>query len=217
MSTRHVLTITAAALLAAPFLTAQTPAPGAPATPATPAVPATPATPGAPGTPPAAGATDPTKKARPLSSNEQRSLAQIFEAMQFHMRMGSVAKSKDKEDKDFVAFGTRIHKEMTEQWTPLVTLATNKGMDNKNIPSEISKPDKSDIEKLGKAKPDKWRLEYYELFSKQAKRNARTVDTAVKTFTDPELKQSGAALLKLFNEQAETLESTYKGLKNAKK
>jgi len=212
MITRPILTITAAALLAAPFLKAQAPAPGGP-----PAAPAVPATPGTPATPPAAGATDPAKKAKPISTNEQRLLVQIFEAIQFHMRMGAIAKSKDKDDKEFVNFGSRIQKEMTDQWTPLVTLANNRGMDNKFIPTEVSKPDKSDIEKLGKAKPDKWRLEYYELFSKQAKRNARAVDTAVKTFTDPELKQSGATLLKLFNEQAETLESTYKNLKNAKK
>ena len=86
-----------------------------------------------------------------------------------------------------------------------------------NIPIEISKQDKSDIDKLGKAKEDKWRVEYYELFARQAKRNARTVDTAAKSFTDPELKQFGTALSKTFNDQAETLESTYKGLKNAKK
>jgi hypothetical protein len=206
MSTRHILTITAATLLAAPFLNAQAPAPGTP-----PAVPATPAT------PPAAGATDPTKKVRPLSPTEQRSLAQVFDAMQFHMRMGAIAKSKNKDDKDFVAFGTRINKEITDQWTPLINLATTRGMDNKNIPIEVSKQDKSDIDKLGKAKDDKWRLEYYELFSKQAKRNARAVDTAAKSFTDPELKQIGTGLAKIFNDQAEAIESTYKGLKNTKK
>ena len=215
MSSRHILTITAAALLAAPFLNAQAPAPGA--APGAPAAPATPATPGAPATPPATGAADPAKKARPISSTEQRSLTQVFDAMQFHMRMGAIAKSKNKEDKDFVAFGTRINKEITDQWTPLVTLATARGMDNKNITIEISKQDKSDIEKMDKAKDDKWRVEYYELFSKQAKRNARTVDTAAKSFTDPELKQLGTALAKTFNDQAEAIESTYKGLKNAKK
>jgi hypothetical protein len=214
MSTRHILTITAAALLAAPFLNAQAPAPGAPAVPATPA---TPATPGATATPPAAGATDPAKKARPLSPTEQRSLTQVFDAMQFHMRMGTIAKGKNKDDKDLIAFGTRVNKEMTDQWTPLVTIATARGMDNKNIPIDISKQDKSDIDKLGKAKDDKWRVEYYELFAKQAKRNARTVDTAAKSFTDPELKQFGTALSKTFNDQAESLESTYKGLKNTKK
>jgi hypothetical protein len=212
MSTRHILTITAATLLAAPFLNAQAPAPGAP-----PAVPANPATPGTPATPPAAGATDPAKKVRPLSPTEQRSLAQVFDAMQFHMRMGAIAKSKNKEDKDLVAFGTRINKEITDQWTPLINLATARGMENKNIPIEVSKQDKSDIDKLGKAKADKWRIEYYELFSKQAKRNARTVDTAAKSFTDPELKQVGTTLAKTFNDQAESIESTYKGLKNTKK
>src|SRR5687768_16660849 len=88
MITRPILTITAAALLAAPFLRAQAPAPGA-----APAAPAVPATPGTPATPPAAGATDPAKKAKPISTNEQRSLVQIFDAMQFHMRMGAIAKS----------------------------------------------------------------------------------------------------------------------------
>ena len=52
---------------------------------------------------------------------------------------------------------------------------------------------------------------------KQTKPTKQTKQSAAPALTDPELKQLGTALAKTFNDQAEAIESTYKGLKNAKK
>src|SRR5829696_6262806 len=155
MITRHILAVATASLLPLTALHAQTPAATPPATPATPA----PAAPAPGGTPAAAPA-----KAKPLSSNEGKALTDLLEAMQFHIRMGEVARHKDKDDKELVAFANKNHKEMTEEFTPMVTLAQNNQL--KNIPTEVSKGDKSDIEKLSKAKADKWKQEYFELLAK---------------------------------------------------
>lgn len=203
MRSLHILAITAAVLIAAPTLRAQ--APAAPATGA--ATP--PATPGAPATAPAA-------KAKPLSSGEAKGITDLLEAMHFHIRMGEVAKHKDKEDKDVVAFGNKSHKEMTEQYTPLVNLAMLRQMDNKNIPTAVTKGDKSDIEKLSKAKPEKWKLEYYELFAKQGKQNVRVAEAAVKSFADPELKDLGTKVAATITAQTAAAEAAHKELKAKK-
>jgi hypothetical protein len=85
------------------------------------------------------------------------------------------------------------------------------------IPTTLSKGDKSDIDKLGKVKPEKYVLEFFELYTKHAKRNARALETAVKGFTDPELKTAGANLSKMVTAQAEKSEATFKELKAPKK
>jgi hypothetical protein len=89
-------------------------------------------------------------------------------------------------------------------------------VDGKYIPIDISKGDKSDMDKLSKAKEEKYKEEYLELFSKQAKRNIRTLETAAKTFSDAEFKDWSLKATELFKSQAELLESTYKTEKKKK-
>lgn len=176
----------------------------------------------APAADPAAPATTTTtapateKKAKPYSSGDVQKIAQVAEGMLFTMKMGERAKYK-KDDKEFSEFGTKIHKETADLWTPLVNLAQAHHVDGKNIPTDITKADKSDIEKLGKVKEDKFKLEYYELFAKGAKKNARVVEAAAKGFGDPELKQWAEGASKTFTAQAEMLEKEYKELKSPKK
>lgn len=194
MITRHILSATAAVLLVTHTLPAQTPAPATPAA----------------GTTTASPTTTPKK----LSMNEGKALIDMLEAMQFHIRMNEVGKYKNKDDKEFTAAAQKAHKEMTELFTPLVTVAMNNQL--KNIPTGVSRGDKSDIEKLGKAKADEWKQEYYELLAKNGKKNARSVENSLKTITDPELKDLGGKVLALVNTQATEADTKAKELKKAK-
>jgi hypothetical protein len=213
MQSFRILSATVASLLCAVSLHAQAPAPTtppvAPAPPATPATPATPTTPTTPATPPV----DPAKKVK-LSPAESRALTQLAEAVLLQRTLGEAGKGKAKVSADAGKFGESVAAELMAEWTPLVTLAQTRGAE---VPTSISKNDKADIEKLGKVKDEKYGVEFFELFTKHAKRNARTIETAVKAFTDPELKAKGAAIAKLINAEADKSEATYKELKSPKK
>src|SRR6185369_8222186 len=113
--------------------------------------------------------------------------------------------------------GTRINKEATDYFTPLVNLAQAHNVPAKDIPQAMSNSDKNAMDKVDKAKPDKWKQEFLELFSKGAKKNARSVDAAAKAFTDPELKELATKAAKMLDEQADALEKMYKDLKSPKK
>lgn len=204
MNIRSILAFTAAALLITPVLQAQAPAPGA--------APATPA-PGAATTPGATTATP--AKPKSLSSGETKAVTNILEALQFHIRMSESAKWK-KDDQDLAAFGQKSHKDLTEQFTPLVNYAMNHGVDNKNIPAEATKGDKQDISKLSKEKADKFKLAYFELYTKKGKQNIRSTETAIKSFSDPELKDLGTKALGVITSQTEAAETKYKELKGKK-
>ena len=202
MITRHILASAMAVLLAAPALHAQAPATTPPAAP--------PAATPAPGAVPAAA----PAKQKPLSMNEGKALTDLLEAMQFHIRMGEVARHKDKDDKELVAFANKNHKEMTEEFTPMVTLAQNNQL--KNIPTEASKSDKSDIAKLSKAKPDKWKQEYFELLAKNGKRNVRAAENALKSINDPAVKAAATKVAALMTSQTAAAEAKEKELKEKK-
>jgi hypothetical protein len=211
MRTRPIIAITAASLLASPLLHAQTPAPGQ-----APAQPAATTTPAPGGTPPAAGGTS-AAAAKPLSAVEVKSLTDLLGAMQFHLKMGEIGRGKIKEDKALVDFATKAHKEMTDLYTPLVNYAMNHKVDNKAIPVAVSRGDNNDVEKLGKVKDNnKWKLEYFELFTKNGKRNMRVAETALKTFTDPELKDLATKVSAAITSQTTTAENTHKDLKSKK-
>ncbi len=207
-------TLLAAIALSGIHLHAQAPAPAAPAAPNTAPAATTPPAAGtaAPGTAGAPGA-----KAKPYASGDVQKIKEFAEALQFHLKMGETARWRGKNDKELADLGTRINKEAGTYYTPLVNLAQAHQVQPKDIPSAISTSDKAAIDKLGKAKEDKWKLEYLELFSKEAKKNARSVDAAAKTFTDPELKDLATRGAKMLDDQAETLEKMYKDLKNPKK
>ena len=167
---------------------------------------------------PAAGATPgaaaTSAKPKPLSMNETKAVGDILQAMHFHIQMGEVGKYN--KDKQVSEFAQKAHKEMTEQFTPLVNYAMNNGVENKNIPTEVSKADKNDIDKLKKEKEDKWTLEYFELLAKNGKRNARAVEAAAKTLTSPEAKGLAEKVLALINGQVAHAETAHKDLKAKK-
>jgi hypothetical protein len=208
MITRHILAIAAVSLLPLATLQAQTPA----ATPAGGTPGATPAA-GTPAAAPGAAPTTPAAKPKPLSTNDAKFLTDLLEAMQFHIRMGEVAKH-NKDDKDLVAFGSKNHKEMTEEFTPMVTLAQNNQI--KNIPTEASKADKGDIAKLSKAKAEKWKLEYFELLAKNGKRNVRMAENALKSMNDATVKAAATKVAGLMASQTTAAEAKVKELKEKK-
>ena len=217
MKRLQVPSILAALALSCTLALGQAPAPGAPAAPgATPAAPGT-ATPppAATTTPPATGAAGAPAKAKPYTAGDVQKIKDFAEALQFHMRMGEIGKYK-KEDKELAELATHIYKEAADYYTPLVNAAQAHQVQGKDIPSAVSNSDKSAIDKLGKSKPEKWKLEYFELFSKEAKKNARSVDAAAKSFTDPELKELATKAGKILDGQADNLEAKYKELKNPK-
>jgi hypothetical protein len=110
-----------------------------------------------------------------------------------------------------------MHKQAVDYYTPLVNLAQAHQVPDKDIATAVSKSDKSDMDKMNKAKAGEWKLEYYELFAKNAKRNARTAAEVARMVTDPELKDLATKASKMIEGQAEQLENDYKALKNPKK
>lgn len=207
MNTRHILAITAATLLSLPAVHAQ-----APATPAT--TPATP-TPGAPAAtaPGATGATaTPAKK--PLSMNEGKAVTDLLETMQFYIQVAQSGRHKDKEDKELVSFSNKLHKSMTELFTPLVSVAMENKL--KNIPEAASKADKADIAKLGKPKAEKWKQDYFELVAKNAKRDVRQLDNAIKSMQDAQVKDVATKTQAAIQTAGTEAEAKFKELKDKK-
>lgn len=179
-------------------------------------------TPPATTTPPAAGTTATTTgaaaaKPKPFSSGDIQKIKDLGEALEFNLKMGETAKWKGKDDKELAELGTRINKEAVDYYTPFATLAQNRGVASKDIPSAMSTTDKNNLERVNKAKPDKWKMEFIEFFAKEAKKNAHSVDAAAKAITDPELKELATKAAKMFSDQSDTLEKMYKEMKSPKK
>ncbi len=171
-------------------------------------------------TPAAATTTAPAaaeKKVKPLSQSDVKAVQVFAEALLFHIKMGDVARGRKEKDETLTAMGTKLGKETKDMWTPMVNIAQAHQMDGKNIPTEITKNDKANLEKLGKNKDEKYTVEYLELFTKEAKRNAKSTETAAKSITDPELKTWADGAVKVFASQAEELEAAHKEAKKKKK
>lgn len=168
--------------------------------------------PGGSGAPPSAA------KAKPYSSSDTRAYLTTAEAIQFQLTMSLRLRSKFKETSpELVSFGTKIHRESTELWTPGVDAAMARGVDGKKIPQEMSKNDKAAIAKFNAIKDDtKWQQAYFEYYAKEAKKAAADVEKNAKTVQDPDLKafvEKAAAQLK---SQAETVEAKHLELKGKK-
>ena len=213
MKNRHILTL-AVTLLAGVTVHAQAPAaPGTTTPPGTGTGTTGAVTTGTTtGTTGAATAT--AAKPKPLSSVEGKAVLDLLNAMQFHIRMGELARHKDKDDKELVTFANKNHKEMTELYTPLVGVAQTANL--KNIPMEASKADKTDMAKLGKPKAEKWKEDYFELLFKNGKRNARSAENAVKTIADPTAKDLATKAAAAMASQSAEAETKYKELKDKK-
>jgi 3-oxoacyl-ACP reductase-like protein len=194
-----ILSLSLFTLVSAATIHAQAPAApgGAPAAPAAPGAPAAPAS-----TAPAATAAP--ANAKPLSSNDTRALTQMTAAMQFHIRMGEIGKSKGRKDlPEAETFGTAVHKETVDLWTPLMTMTSERKVDSKYITAQLDKNDKAAIDKLSKVKEAKWYPEYLELLAKQGKRNTTKMEALTKSISDPDLKARAEAVTKVMAGQTE--------------
>jgi predicted outer membrane protein len=212
MNRIHLLTFCAVTVLAGASIRAQAPAPGATPAPAAPA-PAPGATPA-----PAPGAAPAGEVKKPYSPADIRTVTQAAEILQFHMQMGRKASQAGKDrDKDLAAIGTRIEKEAKDYNTALLNMAKEHQVPDKDVPMDVSKNDKAEMDKLGKVKEDKWKLEFYDMFSKQAKKNARFFDGASRSAADPDLKDLAGKAARIIEGHADSLEKAYKDLKNPKK
>jgi hypothetical protein len=174
------------------------------------AAPAAAAAPGAPAAPAA--------KPKPFSSSDTNAYVKIAESMQYQLHLSLTLRGKFKDtNPDLVSLGSRVHKEMTDLWTPGVNLAQQRGVDNKKIPQALSKNDKAAVAKVGTIKDEKkWTVAYFELFAKESKKAAADAEKIVKAVQDAELKafvEKAAALLK---SESETIEAKYKELKSGK-
>ena len=153
---------------------------------------------------------------KPFSQADIRALQVFAEAMQFHIRMGDIARWQKEKDAAITEMGTKISKDTKDVWTPMVNIAQAHQVDGKNIPSEVSKSDKANIDKLSKVKEEKYSVEYLELFAKEAKHNAKRTEMAAKSINDPELKTWADGAVKLLAAQAEQLEAAHKEAKKKK-
>jgi hypothetical protein len=149
---------------------------------------------------------------------EGKALVDLLGVMQFHIRMSEVGRSKNKDDKDMVGFAGKAEKEMKELFTPIISAAQAGGVNPKSLEgvAAVSKADKSDIDKLGKVKPEKWKQEYFELLAKNGKRNARVAESAVKSLTDPQAKDLANKASTAINRQVTEAEAKVKELKEKK-
>ena len=166
-------------------------------------------------TPPAT-TTTPAAKVKPLAQSDIKAVQVFAEALLFHMKMGEVAKNRKDKDAPLAEMGDKIHNDSKAQWTPMVNIAQAHQMDGKNIPTDVTKNDKSNIDKLGKIKDDKYSVEFLELFAKEAKRNAKSTESAVKGINDAELKTWSEGAAKLIAAQADELEAAHKEAKKKK-
>jgi hypothetical protein len=168
--------------------------------------------------PTGAGAPPAAAKAKPFSPGDSRAYLIIAEAMQFQLNMGLRLRSKYKETSpELVSFGSKIHKESTDMWTPGVDAAMAHGVDGKKIPQDMSKKDKESLTKINAIKDDKkWQLAYFEHYAKESRKNASDADKALKTVQDADLKEYAGKAVALLTSQAETVEAKYKELKAQK-
>lgn len=170
----------------------------------------------APGTKP--GAASATSKPKPYSAGDTHAYLNIAEAIQFQLNMSQRLRGKYKEGSpEMVALASKINKEATELWTPGVEAAMAHGVEGKKIPQDMTKNDKASLTKLGTIKDDKkWEVAFFELFAKEAKKNAADAEKSAKAAQDADLKafaEKAAALLKA---QSETIEAKFKELKARK-
>ncbi|MEQ1852018.1 MAG: hypothetical protein ABMA01_10540 [Chthoniobacteraceae bacterium] len=171
----------------------------------------------APGAKPAGAAAPgaPAQKPKPFSSSDTRAYLTVAESLQFQLNMSLRLRSRFKEtEPQLVAFGSKLHKEATDLWTPGVDLAQLHGVDGKKIPLDMTKADKANVAKLNPIKDDKqWTLAYFELFAKDSKKNALEAEKTLKTVMDPELKAFLERAQALLKSQSETVEAKFQELK----
>ena len=174
----------------------------------------------APGAKPAGGAppAGAPAKAKHFSPAETHAYIVTAEAMQFQLKASEKLRWKMKDgDPEVVTFAGKISREMTELYTPGVSMAQEHGVpgnpDKKpksgTIPNDINAADRAALAKMDSTsgKDDKkWTLAMFELLAKESKKNAAAVEKALPAVQDADLKsflEKTGALLKSESAEAE--------------
>lgn len=159
------------------------------------------------------------QKPKPFSSTDTRAVLGVADSVQFQLGMAQRLQSKYREgDAEMASLGSKIHKDATALWTPMVELATAHGVDGRKIPMVMTKTDKASADKLNTVKDEKkYKVAFLDLFSKEARKNVRSTEAAAKTVMDPDLKAWMEKALPTLQSQAELLETAAKDAKSPKK
>ena len=208
-----------ALILSAAIAKAQNAQPAAPPAPPTPpAAPAEPAPPGTPvpAIPPPAGDVKPAGKAekvKPLAPGDQKFAKKASEVLQYQIKLADRARTM-KEDAELATWAGAKAKELTEKWTPFATICGKYGYTE--VATDISKKETGEIAKLSKAKAEKFRQEYLELFMKESKSALRDMENAPKMVQNAELKTWAEGFVSVLKANAPEIETKYKDEKKRK-
>ena len=190
---RRALAILALGTLSAASALAQAPAP-ATATP-----------PAAPGT----ATTAPAEKPKPLSVNEKKFVKDTGKSLYYQIQLTTAAKTALTDEK-LVKLRDTANKDLNKAWDELSKFAQARG---ETLPVELVGADKSDVERLGKLKEDKFVKQWIEFLNKEAKHLDKDFEQAGKSAQDTDLKtyiqNYGPSIRSLFTSS----EAAEKGLK----
>jgi len=170
-----------------------------------------------PGAKPATPGAAPAK-AKPYSASDTHIYLTIADSIQFQLGMSQRLRGKYKDGPpEMLAFAAKTNKESTELWTPGVEAAMAHGVEGKKIPQDMSKNDKASLTRLAPIKDEKkWELAFFELYAKEAKKNAMEADKGAKTAQDADLKAFAEKAAVLLKSQEEAIEAKFKEIKAKK-
>lgn len=164
---RSLATTAACALLTASAL-AQAPAPA----------------PGTPATPPAPGAAPATAAPKPLGTNEKTFVKNASKSIFYLLELAKAGKTTIT-DVNLSRFRDSTITDLTKAWTEISKLATDRG---EKIAGELAASEKSDIDRLGKMKEDKFSKQWLEDMTKEAKKLDKDFESTGKSTQDPDVK-----------------------------
>ena len=147
--------------------------------------------------------------------------------MQFQLKASEKLRWKMKDgDPTVVAFAAKMSKEITELYTPGVTLAQEHGvpgnLDKKpksgTIPNEMTAADKAALAKVDSMNKDekKWLLALFELLAKESRKNATVAEKSVLTVQDADLKAFVEKVAAALKSESDEAEAKFKELKAKK-
>ena len=180
----------------------------------------------APGAP--ASTTAAPAKPKAFASSDTRIYITIAEAMQFQLKAAEKLRWKMKDgDAETVALAMKLGKEVTELYTPGVTMAQERGVpgavDKKTktgtIPTDMTAADRAALTKVDAMNKDdkKWIVAFFEMFAKESKKGTAEAEKGAKAAQDADLKAWAEKVAALLKTQTEEIEAKHKALKSNKK
>jgi hypothetical protein len=154
------------------------------------------------------------EKVKPFSPSDKKFARKISEIAQFQLKLAERARGLKEKDPALAEWAGKKQKEITERWTPFATMCSK--YEFSDVATDVSKKESADIAKLAKVKEDKFRVEYLELFAKEAKAAFKDVETAPKMVQNAELKSWAEGFVTVLKTNAEEIEAKYKEEKKRK-